>query len=138
MIRYVIAILATITPVTGQAATAWDWGLARGLDTYVAAEEGGQVTVVCDPDRVHGTTPQGTIVVFMPKDRDATRVVLLAETGEQAAFDLKDGVSAQAMSDPEAWDEMSRMMREGGRIAVVTARDTFTLDLSPLPSLRCS
>ncbi|UWQ19731.1 hypothetical protein [Jannaschia sp. M317] len=138
MIRRVIAILATITPVIGQAAMAWDRKLVRGLDTYIAATDAGQVTVVCDPDRVHGTTPQGIIVVLMPKDRNANRVVLLAETGEQAAFDLKDGVAAQAMSDPDAWNEMSRMMREGGRIAVVTARDAFTLDLSPLPSLRCS
>jgi hypothetical protein len=73
----------------------------------------------------------------MPVDRGADRAVFLAETGEQAAFVLRDGVAAQAAADPDAWAALAAMMRAGGRVAVVTARDAFTLDLAPLPSLRC-
>jgi hypothetical protein len=135
--RIVMALMA-LAPTICQAGTAWERGVSRGLDTYVAAIDGGRVIIACDPDRVYGTTPQGTIVILMPKDRSATRAVFLAESGEQAAFDVRDGVAAQAMTDPDDWETMTGMMREGGRIAVVTARDAFTLDLTPLPSFRCS
>lgn len=136
MIARIALMLTTLVPGAGIAGTTWEQGLARGLDTYAATAEGGRVTVACDPDRVHGGSPQGTVVVLMPTDRGADRAVFLAETGEQAAFDLRDGVAAQAVH-PEAWTALGAMMRTGGRIAVVTARDAFTLDLAPLPSLRC-
>jgi hypothetical protein len=138
MFERIVVVLMVMAPTICLAGTAWDRGVSRGLDTYMATADGGRVTIACDPERVHGTTPQGTIVILMPKDRSATRVVFLAESGEQAAFDLRDGVAAQAMTAPDDWETMTGMMREGGRVAVVTARDDFTLDLTPLPSLRCS
>jgi len=134
----IVVVLMALAPTICLAGPVWKRGVARGLDTYMATDGAGRVTIACDPDRVHGTIPQGTIVILMPEDQSATRAVFLAESGEQAAFDLRDGVAAQAMTDPDDWETMTGMMREGGRVAVVTARDDFTLDLTPLPSFRCS
>ena len=96
------------------------------------------MTVVCDPDRVYNPrTPYGNIVVEMPRDRDAAQVVFLSKTGAQAAFELTSGVAVQAES-AEAWSGLIGMMEQGGQIGVVTAEDSFILDMEPVRDLDCS
>ena len=65
------------------------------------------------------------------------RIVFLAATGEQAAFSVQDGIATQRDADPAEWAQLIDMIEAGGQIAVVTARDAFTLDQDALPELRC-
>ncbi|MEQ9041310.1 MAG: hypothetical protein RIE24_23540 [Silicimonas sp.] len=129
----VLAVLAQ--PVV---AASWDHGLSRGLETYRMAADGGSVLLACDPDRVYNLRQSSAHVrVAMPADLAAQRIVFLAASGHQAAFDVRDGIATQAGADPEAWSQLIDMIEEGGRVAVVTARDSFTLDLDPVPGFRC-
>ena len=117
-------------------ATAWEIGIARGMTSHASEANGGRVQVTCDPDRVFGSSSNGSVAVRMPEGVDPNRVVFLAETGEQAAFDLRDGIATEVAS-PVDWAALVKMMRAGGRIAVVTARDDFTMETPALPDLRC-
>ena len=113
--------------------------MERGLNTYTARGDGGRVTVVCDPDRVYNPVKAyGNIVVDMPRHRDAARVVFLSSTGAQAAFELANGIAVQLEAEAESWQRLTEMMASGGQIGVVTAEDSFILDMEPLRQLRCS
>lgn len=119
-------------------AASWDHSLSRGLETFRIAGGGGSVLLACDPDRVYNLDESyAHIRVAMPSDLAAQRIVFLAASGHQAAFDVRDGIATQAEADPEAWSQLIDMIEEGGQVAVVTARDSFTLDLDPLPGFPC-
>lgn len=126
-----VALILVVGP-----ATAWEIEIARGMTSHVSEANGGRVQVTCDPDRVFGSSSNGSVAVRMPEDVDPNRVVFLAETGEQAAFDLRDGIATEVAS-PVDWAALVEMMRAGGQIAVVTARDDFTMETPALPGLRC-
>ena len=119
-------------------AAEWEIGLSRGLDTYAATANDGTLLLVCDPDRVYN--PNVSHAYFLSRQSDGKapqRIVFLAATGEQAAFSVQDGIATQRDADPAEWAQLIDMIEAGGQIAVVTARDAFTLDQDALPGLRC-
>lgn len=119
-------------------AAEWEIGLSRGLETYAATANDGTLLLVCDPDRVYN--PNVSHAYFLSRfddDKIPQQVVLLAATGEQAAFSIRDGIATQRDADPVEWAQLIDMIEAGGQIAVVTARDAFTLNQDALPGLRC-
>lgn len=119
-------------------AAEWEIGLSRGLETYAATANDGTLLLVCDPDRVYN--PNVSHAYFLSRQSDGKapqRIVFLAATGEQAAFSVQDGIATQRDADPSEWAQLIDMIEAGGQIAVVTARDAFTLDQDALPGLRC-
>ncbi|WP_371158228.1 hypothetical protein [Jannaschia sp. 2305UL9-9] len=120
------------------AATEWHQDMVRGLARYTLAAGGGNAMLVCDPDRVFGATSNASLVVTMPEDADATLVVLLSATGEQAALPLVERRAAEKDVDPAEWRQMVEIVRAGGSFAFVTGEDAMRLDdVAPLPSLYC-
>ena len=116
----------------------WAYDLERGLDSYTISENGGTVVLVCDPDRVYNPDKSyANFVVEMPLAQNVTQVVFLAETGEQATFMTREGIATQQDADPKEWADLIEMARTGGRIAVVTEDDSFTLAIEPLSELDC-
>ncbi|MGR3436593.1 MAG: hypothetical protein ACU0CO_17175 [Shimia sp.] len=112
--------------------------MVRGLARYALAADGGSAVLICDPDHVFGNTSNGSLTVTMPEDADATLVVLLAATGEQAALPLDEGRAAEKDVDPVEWRQMVEIVRAGGSFAFVTGEDAMRLDdVVPLPSLDC-
>ncbi len=119
-------------------AAEWEVGLSRGLETYAATANDGTLLLVCDPDRVYN--PNVSHAYFLSRfddDKAPQRIVFLAAAGEQAAFSVQDGIATQRDADPAEWAQLIDMIEAGGQIAVVTARDAFTLDQDALPGLRC-
>jgi hypothetical protein len=132
---HIALFLGAASPVV---AADWEIGLSRGLETYAATSSDGTLLLVCDPDRVHN--PNESHAYFLSRfgeDKTPHRVVFLAATGEQAAFAVRDGIAMQRDADPAEWAQLIDMIEAGGKIAVVTARDAFTLDQDALPGLRC-
>ena len=77
----------------------WTATTERGLPVLSLAQGEGSVRIVCDPDRVFGPTPNGAVLVSLPKDKAPTTVVFLAKTGEQARLPVSNGTAAQAKAD---------------------------------------
>ena len=93
--------------------------------------------LVCDPDRVFGSTPNTSLIVEMPKEKDPKRIVFLARNGQQAHFVPVNGIVLMNDQKPEEWRKMLDMIKKGGEFAVVTANDSMTFELEPIGSLRC-
>lgn len=138
--RRIIQAIGVLAAAAGPAvaATEWQQDTVRGLARYALAAEGGSAILVCDPDRVFGATSNASLAVAMPEDADATLIVLLAATGEQAALTLAEGRAAEKDVDPAEWGQMVEIVRAGGSFAFVTGEDAMHLDdVAPLPDLDC-
>ena len=138
--RRIIQAIGVLAAAAGPAvaATEWQQDTVRGLERYALAAEGGGADLICDPDRVFGETSNASLAVTMPEDADATLVVLLAATGEQAALPLAAGRVAEKDVDPAEWRQMVEIVRAGGSFAFVTGEDAMRLDdIAPLPGLDC-
>ncbi|UOA29522.1 hypothetical protein [Pseudosulfitobacter sp. DSM 107133] len=119
-------------------AAEWEIGVSRGLETYAATANDGTVLLVCDPDHVYNSYVNHSYFLLRFEDgRTPQKVVFLATSGEQAAFSVRDGIATHRDADPAEWAQLIDMIETGGQIAVVTARDAFTLDQDALPGLRC-
>lgn len=128
--------LASTTPVH---AKVWEAGFARGLQTYSARAEGGGLVLVCDPDRVYNPElSYASFVVTVPGDPDARQIVFLAASGQQAAFAVTAGTATQQDAQAADCSALIEMIRRGGEFGVVTPRATFSLDMEPMPGLRCT
>ncbi|PZX12497.1 hypothetical protein LX81_03601 [Palleronia aestuarii] len=137
MIR-LTAIAVAIVAAASATAAEWVYDLERGLDSYTITGDGGTVVLVCDPDRAYNPDKSyANFVVEMPVAQSVTQVVFLAETGEQAAFMTREGIATQQDADAEEWSDLIAMAQAGGRIAVVTEDDSFTVTADPMPELRC-
>jgi len=138
MKRILAAVTAACVLGSSGHAAQWQESIARGMPTFTASEGGGSVVLVCDPDRVFNPDrSNASFVVTMPKDKSGSQIVFLAGTGQQAAFAVRDGVATQADSDVEAWTKLIDMIRSGGSIAVVTARDSFVLEMDAVADINC-
>lgn len=115
----------------------WTATTERGLPVLSLAQGEGSVRIVCDPDRVFGPTPNGAVLVSLPKDKAPTTVVFLAKSGEQARFAIANGSAAQAKADPAEWAKMVEILRMGGAFAVVSSDDSLSFETEPLPDLAC-
>lgn len=115
----------------------WTQTTERGLPVLSLTSGDGGVRIVCDPDRVFGSTPNGAVVVNLPKDKAATTVVFLAKGGEQARLVLAKGVAAQATTDATEWAKMVAIVKAGGEFAVVSSHDSLRFETAPLPDLAC-
>ena len=138
--RRIIQAIGVLAAAAGPAiaATEWQQDVMRGLARYALAADGGNATLVCDPDRVFGATSNASLAVTMPEDADATLVVLLATTGEQAALPLVEGRAAEKDVDPVEWRQMVEIVRAGGSFVFVTGEDAMRLDdVAPLADLDC-
>ena len=138
--RRIMQAIGVLAATAGPAVAATEWGqdTVRGLASYALAAEGGSAVLVCDPDRVFGETSNASLAVAMPEDADATLVVLLAATGEQAALPLAEGRAAEKDVDPAEWRQMVEIVRTGGSFAFVTGEDAMRPgDVAPLPGLDC-
>ena len=132
------AMVAVITPTILFAAEDWLIGTARGLPTFSASVESGSLVMVCDPDRVYNPdVSYANFVVTVPKDPTARQIVFMSAIGQQAAFDVSDGTATQQDAGPADWAALVEMIQQGGTIAVVTARDTFSLDMTAMPNFDC-
>ena len=132
------AMVAVITPTILFAAEDWLIGTARGLPTFSASVESGSLVMVCDPDRVYNPdVSYANFVVTVPKDPTARQIVFMSATGQQAAFDVKDGTTTQQEARPADWAALIEMIQLGGAIAAVTARVTFSLDMNAMPDFDC-
>lgn len=115
----------------------WTATTERGLPVLSLAQGEGSVRIVCDPDRVFGPTPNGAVLVSLPKDKAPTTLVFLAKSGEQARFAIANGSAAQAKADPAEWAKMVEILRMGGAFAVVSSDDSLSFETEPLPDLAC-
>ena len=139
MVSLAASLVAVIMPTILFAAEDWLIGTARGLPTYSVSVESGSLVMVCDPDRVYNPdVSYANFVVSLPKDPTARQIVFMSATGQQAAFDVKDGTTTQQEARPADWAALVEMIQQGGTIAVVTARDTFSLDMKAMPGFDCS
>ena len=132
------AMVAAISPTILFAAEDWRVGTARGLQTWSASASGGSFIMVCDPDRVYNPdVSYANFVVTLPKDPTARQIVFMSAIGQQAAFDVRDGTATQQDAGSADWAALVEMIQQGGTIAVVTARDTFSLDMTAMPNFDC-
>ena len=69
----------------------WSHSLQRGSPVHDLEGPGATLQLVCDLDRVFGPQPNGAFAVTLPQERAPTWNVVLAQTGEQAAFELERG-----------------------------------------------
>jgi hypothetical protein len=115
----------------------WTETVERGLPVLSLKASGSELRLVCDPDRVFGPTSNGAVIVHFPKDATPSTIVFLAKSGEQARLAVKNGMAAQAAADDDDWAKMVGILREGGEFAVVSSRDSFTVETAPLPALAC-
>lgn len=115
----------------------WTATTERGLPVLSLTQREGSVRIVCDPDRVFGPTPNGAVIVALPKDKAPTTVVFLAKSGEQARLALANGRAAQTKADAVEWASMIEILRRGGEFAVVSSRDSLSFETAPLPDLAC-
>lgn len=105
----------------------------------VPRAEGGGLVLVCDPDRVYNPElSYASFVVTVPGDPDARQIVFLAASGQQAEFAVTAGTATQQDAQAADWSALIEMIRRGGEFAVVTPRATFSLDMEPMPGLRCT
>lgn len=138
------AVAASALALPGYAADQWHDTFTRGLHVYDVGTKTQGLRLVCDPDRVFGNQPNGTLLALMPKEVKPTTVALLAPSGESVRLsvtylrpDDKMGWVDQYNSKAADWNKMVGMIQKGGKLAVVTAHDSFTLELAPFPDLRC-
>ncbi len=130
----------------GLAADHWRESVTRGLHVYDVGTKTEGLHLVCDPDNVfQSSAPNGSLVAFMPKEIRPTMVALLNRRGETVKLPQtygqstdKTGWGYQASVKPEDWKRLVGMFQKGGKIAVVTAHDSFTLDLAAFSELRCN
>lgn len=115
----------------------WSHSLQRGLPVHDLEGPGATLQLVCDPDRVFGPQPNGSFAVTLPQERAPTRIVVLAQTGEQAAFELEDGRAAQAKADPEGWATLVTILGSSTEFAVVSAHDAVTWNVDEVLAGPC-
>jgi len=130
-----LALMSVADPAL--ALDSWTATTERGLPVLSLVQSEGSVRIVCDPDRVFGPTPNGAVIVSLPKDKAPTTVVFLAKTGEQARLPVANGSAAQAKADAAEWTKMVDILRKGGEFAVVSSDDSLSFDTAPLPDLAC-
>lgn len=131
----VLALISGSGPAL--ALDSWTATTERGLQVFSLTQGAGAVRIVCDPDRVFGPTPNGAVIVTLPKDKAPTTVVFLAKTGEQARLPVTNGSAAQARADASEWARMVEILREGGAFAVVSSDDSLSFETAPLSELAC-
>lgn len=115
----------------------WSHSLQRGLPVHDLEGAGATLQLVCDPDRVFGPQPNGSFAVTLPHERAPARIVVLAQTGEQAAFELEDGRALQTKADPEAWATLVAILGSSTEFAVVSAHDAVTWNVSEVLAGPC-
>ncbi len=130
-----VALMSVSGPAL--ALDSWTATTERGLPVLSLAQGEGSVRIVCDPDRVFGPTPNGAVIVALPKDKAPTTVVFLAKSGEQARLAIANGRAAQAKADAGEWASMIEILRRGGEFAVVSSQDSLSFETTPLPDLAC-
>jgi hypothetical protein len=115
----------------------WSHSIQRGLPVHDLEGPGATLQLVCDPDRVFGPQPNGSFAVTLPQERAPARIVVLAQTGEQAAFELEDGRVAQAKADPDAWSALVTILGSSTEFAVVSAHDAVTWNIDEVLAGPC-
>ena len=115
----------------------WSHSLQRGLPVHDLEGPGATLQLVCDPDRVFGPQPNGSFAVTLPQERAPARIVVLAQTGEQAAFELEDGRALQTKADPDAWATLVAILGSSTEFAVVSAHDAVTWNVSEVLAGPC-
>ncbi|WP_417743979.1 hypothetical protein [Salipiger sp.] len=115
----------------------WSHSFQRGLPVHDLEGPGASLQLVCDPDRVFGPQPNGSFAVSLPQERAPARIVVLAQTGEQAAFELEDGRALQTKADPEAWATLVAILGSSTEFAVVSAHDAVTWNVSEVLAGPC-
>lgn len=115
----------------------WSHSLQRGLPVNDLEGPGATLQLVCDPDRVFGPQPNGSFAVSLPQERAPARIVVLAQTGEQAAFELEDGRALQTKADPEAWATLVAILGSSTEFAVVSAHDAVTWNVGDVLAGPC-
>lgn len=88
---------------------------------------GATLEIVCDLARVSGPQPNGSFAVTLPQERAPTWNVVLAQTGEQAAFELEDGRVAHRQMHLAPLEPARRTMLAGKPLAVGAKADTGTV-----------
>ncbi len=130
-----LALISVSDPAL--ALDAWKPSTERGLPVLELTSDAGKLRLVCDPDRVFGSTPNGAVVVAFEKDAQPEMIVFLAKTGEQARLPVRSGIAAQSAAVAADWAAMVAILRKGGFFAVVTSADSLTFETAPLPDLAC-
>jgi len=115
----------------------WSHSLQRGLPVHELEDPGARLQLVCDPDRVFGPEPNGSFAVSLPQERAPARIVVLAQTGEQAAFELEDGRVAQTKADLDAWATLVAILGSSTEFAVVSAHDAVTWNVGKVLTGPC-
>ncbi len=130
-----LALMSVAGPAL--ALDSWTATTERGLPVLSLAQGEGSIRIVCDPDRVFGPTPNGAVIVVLPKDKTPSTVVFLAKMGEQARLAVTNGSAAQSKADAAEWAKMVDILRKGGEFAVVSSLDSLSFETAPLPDLAC-
>lgn len=120
------------------AGSQWSKSISRGLDNYSFSNEGYSVSLVCDPERAFGNNSNATLLVQFVKHPSPAQIVVLAQSGEQAALKVDNGVVTEFKSDNAEWAKMVGIIAHGGAFGFVTSKDSFQLsDMDPIPELNC-
>lgn len=132
------AMAALTVSGMARADATWISRSERGLPVIRAETAKGALQVTCDPDRVFGPTPNGSVKIDLPQDADPQMIVFLARDGAQARLSVQGGIATQAATDPQDWAKMVAMLQAGGTFAVVSSKDSLTFDMPALPDLACN
>ncbi|MGH1370251.1 MAG: hypothetical protein ACRBCL_16695 [Maritimibacter sp.] len=131
-----MSLIAAATPAL--AGSQWAQSISRGMTVFSYAEDSYSITLACDPDRVFGDKSNATLPVQFAKHPAPAQVVLLAQSGEQAAFTVENGVVSEFKADEEQWAKMVAIIGEGGDYAFVTSQDSLQLSgMEPIPDMSC-
>jgi hypothetical protein len=132
-----LVLTATLSQ-PAEAAETWTEAVSRGLTTYSLGDASAGITIVCDPDRVFGPSSNGNIHVRFADDANPSTVVLLSQTGQQAALPVSNGRVLQAGVPAEDWAGFIELVSQGGEFALVTPTASMIFDAAPLPGLACN
>lgn len=131
-----LAVLTVASPAI--AGPEWAQSIYRGMVSYEISQGEGSIRLTCDPDKVFGDTSNGSLEIQFPEHNDARRIAVLAASGEQAGFDVINGLVSEHTADAEEWDKMVSILRAGGDYAFVAPNDVIQLEGVPaLPDLDC-
>lgn len=105
---------------------AWSDSVERGLSVHELEASGAGVQLVCDPDRVFGSKSNGSFAITLPSAAQPTQIVVLAQSGEQAALQLTENRAAQLDTNPDQWSALVAILQENTEFAVVSSDDAVT------------
>lgn len=97
-----IAISAILT-ICGSPTYAWDHQLQRGLDLYIADDQDVNISLICDPNSVYGTSESAILIQLGVDALETKNLQLQFADGPVVQATLERGRIAKALADDSIW-----------------------------------